>query len=249
MTCGDAARASIMDELAFREARHSRPRSGRAESRWRSIRRPDQLDALVAAVRTNCHVTDARHARDMTMCTYLLEMRELYRWERGYRARCGAAACGRRRMARRSARRSGTRSSTPTTGRCRSSTRSSIPSTSKRSIARWFRQGWSTAPASVASASPSSSSPSSSARSGATACGCSSPAASTRAMSRRARRAARRHDLRAHGIAAAAAVGAGRAVERAGERRRAEGGARRLRLRGRARWPRSSGWPTPRPRR
>lgn len=43
---------------------------------------PD-LDRLVAAVRTNCHISDARHAGDMTMCTYLLEMRELYRWERG----------------------------------------------------------------------------------------------------------------------------------------------------------------------
>lgn len=38
---------------------------------------------LIAAVRTNCHISDARHARDMTMCTYLLEMRELFRWERG----------------------------------------------------------------------------------------------------------------------------------------------------------------------
>jgi hypothetical protein len=43
---------------------------------------PD-IDRLVDAVRTNCHISDARHARDMTMCTYLLEMRELYRWERG----------------------------------------------------------------------------------------------------------------------------------------------------------------------
>ena len=38
---------------------------------------------LVAAVRTNCHISDARHARSMTLCTYLLEMRELYRWEQG----------------------------------------------------------------------------------------------------------------------------------------------------------------------
>ncbi len=43
---------------------------------------PD-LDRLLDAVRTNCHISDARHAREMTMCTYLLEMRELYRWERG----------------------------------------------------------------------------------------------------------------------------------------------------------------------
>ncbi|HEX9178921.1 MAG TPA: hypothetical protein VF859_00885 [Burkholderiales bacterium] len=36
---------------------------------------------LVDAVQHNCDVADARHARDMTLCTYLLEMRELYRWE------------------------------------------------------------------------------------------------------------------------------------------------------------------------
>jgi hypothetical protein len=41
------------------------------------------LDALFAAVRTNCHISDARHAGELTLCTYLLEMRELYRWERG----------------------------------------------------------------------------------------------------------------------------------------------------------------------
>ena len=41
------------------------------------------IDALLAAVQANCHVSDARHARNMTLCTYLLEMRELYRWERG----------------------------------------------------------------------------------------------------------------------------------------------------------------------
>ena len=41
------------------------------------------LDGLVAAVRTNCHISDAQHAGDLTLCTYLLEMRELYRWERG----------------------------------------------------------------------------------------------------------------------------------------------------------------------
>lgn len=41
------------------------------------------VERLRAAVQANCHVTDARHARSMTLCTYLLEMRELYRWERG----------------------------------------------------------------------------------------------------------------------------------------------------------------------
>ncbi|HMA32524.1 MAG TPA: hypothetical protein VKT00_11980 [Casimicrobiaceae bacterium] len=42
-----------------------------------------EFDRLVRAVQANCHVSDARHARNMTMCTYLMEMRELYRWERG----------------------------------------------------------------------------------------------------------------------------------------------------------------------
>ncbi len=37
---------------------------------------------LVAAVQHNCHIADARHARNMTLCTYLLEMREFFRWER-----------------------------------------------------------------------------------------------------------------------------------------------------------------------
>jgi len=42
-----------------------------------------RFDRLAEAVQANCHITDARHARNMTMCTYLLEMRELYRWELG----------------------------------------------------------------------------------------------------------------------------------------------------------------------
>ena len=41
------------------------------------------FERLVAAVQANCHVSDARFARDMGLCTYLLEMRELYRWEQG----------------------------------------------------------------------------------------------------------------------------------------------------------------------
>ncbi|HZV55313.1 MAG TPA: hypothetical protein VFF82_10280 [Rhodocyclaceae bacterium] len=36
---------------------------------------------LLEAVQRNCHIADARHAREMTLCTYLLEMREFYRWE------------------------------------------------------------------------------------------------------------------------------------------------------------------------
>jgi len=35
------------------------------------------------AVRTNCHISDARFARDYTLCVYLLKMREYFRWEHG----------------------------------------------------------------------------------------------------------------------------------------------------------------------
>ncbi|MDO8419298.1 MAG: hypothetical protein Q7S90_04610 [Rubrivivax sp.] len=38
---------------------------------------------LAEAVQANCHIADARHATDMTLCTYLLQMREFHRWERG----------------------------------------------------------------------------------------------------------------------------------------------------------------------
>jgi len=41
------------------------------------------FDRLQDAVRTNCHISDAQHGRELTLCTYLLEMREMYRWERG----------------------------------------------------------------------------------------------------------------------------------------------------------------------
>jgi len=42
-----------------------------------------RLGPLIAAVQRNCDIADARHARDMTMCNYLLEMREFYRWDAG----------------------------------------------------------------------------------------------------------------------------------------------------------------------
>jgi hypothetical protein len=40
-------------------------------------------DALVAAVQTNCHIADAHYAGDLSLCIYLLQMREFYRWEQG----------------------------------------------------------------------------------------------------------------------------------------------------------------------
>lgn len=42
------------------------------------------LSSLSATVQRNCHIADALHARDYTLCVYLLKMREFYRWEKGY---------------------------------------------------------------------------------------------------------------------------------------------------------------------
>jgi hypothetical protein len=39
------------------------------------------LQPAFEAIRTNCHISDARHAGDYTLCVYLLKMREYYRWE------------------------------------------------------------------------------------------------------------------------------------------------------------------------
>jgi hypothetical protein len=40
-----------------------------------------KLGAIVSAVQKNCHISDAQFAGDLTLCTFLLKMRELYRWE------------------------------------------------------------------------------------------------------------------------------------------------------------------------
>ena len=40
------------------------------------------MQALIDAVQRNCDIADARHGGDLGMCTYLLRMRELYRWQR-----------------------------------------------------------------------------------------------------------------------------------------------------------------------
>ncbi len=42
------------------------------------------LHPLRETVQTNCHIADARHASDYTLCVYLLKMREYFRWEQGY---------------------------------------------------------------------------------------------------------------------------------------------------------------------
>jgi hypothetical protein len=43
----------------------------------------DSLMPTLNAVRTNCHISDARFATQYTLCVYLLKMREYFRWERG----------------------------------------------------------------------------------------------------------------------------------------------------------------------
>lgn len=42
------------------------------------------MKTLCETVQHNCNVTDARHASDYSMCTYLMKMREYCRWEKGY---------------------------------------------------------------------------------------------------------------------------------------------------------------------
>src|SRR4030067_1013393 len=39
------------------------------------------LPQLASVVQRNCDISDARHAGDYGMCTFLLKMREYYRWE------------------------------------------------------------------------------------------------------------------------------------------------------------------------
>jgi len=41
------------------------------------------LSSLISQVQHNCHITDARHGTDFGLCTYLMKMREYYRWEMG----------------------------------------------------------------------------------------------------------------------------------------------------------------------
>ena len=39
------------------------------------------VERLTKTIQHNCHIADALHAGDYTLCVYLLKMRELYRWE------------------------------------------------------------------------------------------------------------------------------------------------------------------------
>jgi hypothetical protein len=42
---------------------------------------PLDIGTLISTVQKNCDISDAQHAGDLTLCTFLLKMRELYRWE------------------------------------------------------------------------------------------------------------------------------------------------------------------------
>ena len=42
------------------------------------------IPQLINSVQHNCHISDARHAGNYTLCIYLLKMREFYRWEHKY---------------------------------------------------------------------------------------------------------------------------------------------------------------------
>jgi hypothetical protein len=44
---------------------------------------PTSTEQIRQAVQRNCHIADARHAADLGMCSYLMRMREYYRWEKG----------------------------------------------------------------------------------------------------------------------------------------------------------------------
>ena len=39
------------------------------------------IQSLSKTIQLNCHISDARHAGNYTLCIYLLKMREFYRWE------------------------------------------------------------------------------------------------------------------------------------------------------------------------
>ena len=41
------------------------------------------IEELAAAVQRNCDLADAMHAQELSLCIYLLQMREFFRWQRG----------------------------------------------------------------------------------------------------------------------------------------------------------------------
>ncbi|MGD8265467.1 MAG: hypothetical protein PVH09_02815, partial [Chromatiales bacterium] len=41
------------------------------------------IEEVVSCVQRNCDISDANHGGHFTMCTYLMKMREYFRWEKG----------------------------------------------------------------------------------------------------------------------------------------------------------------------
>ncbi|MET0048936.1 MAG: Sfum_1244 family protein [Sedimenticola sp.] len=44
----------------------------------------DHLALLQSSVQHNCHISDSRHGTEYGLCTYLMRMREYFRWEKGF---------------------------------------------------------------------------------------------------------------------------------------------------------------------
>lgn len=45
------------------------------------LAKKEMMANIAETIQHNCHIADASHAADYTLCIYLLKMRELYRWE------------------------------------------------------------------------------------------------------------------------------------------------------------------------
>ena len=54
----------------------------------------NSLQQLCDAVQKNCHISDARHGTDYGLCTYLMKMREYFRWEQGLGFEATLKRCG-----------------------------------------------------------------------------------------------------------------------------------------------------------
>ena len=68
-----------VNSILFRESNH------RGNQGYLAIEMAPDSKQLADAVQRNCHISDARHAGNYTLCVYLLKMREYYRWEKAHR--------------------------------------------------------------------------------------------------------------------------------------------------------------------
>ena len=68
-----------VNSILFQESNH------RGNQGYLAIEMAPDSKQLADAVQRNCHISDARHAGNYTLCVYLLKMREFYRWEKARR--------------------------------------------------------------------------------------------------------------------------------------------------------------------